>query len=109
MVRVRSCKAASRAGLGPDGLAVSGATCSVVKEVLVHAKDTIRIDAPVEDVDRLALPPDAWSRYFVGMSEPEKIEGDGGPGTTAARTAASTGAGSTRAATPAGRRGTSFR
>lgn len=39
----------------------------------MHAKDTIRINAPVEDVDRLALPPEAWSRYFVGMSEPERI------------------------------------
>ncbi len=47
----------------------------------MRAKDTIRINAPVEDVDRLALPPDAWSRYFVGMSAPEKVEGDGGPGT----------------------------
>jgi uncharacterized protein YndB with AHSA1/START domain len=48
----------------------------------VHARDTIRIEAPVDEVDRLALPPDAWSRYFVGMSEPEGISGDGGPGTT---------------------------
>ena len=47
----------------------------------MHAKDTIRINAPVDDVDRLALPPDAWSRYFVGMSDPEEITGDGGPGT----------------------------
>ncbi len=47
----------------------------------MHAKDTIHIDAPVEDVDRIALPPDAWSRYFVGMSAPEEIRGDGGPGT----------------------------
>jgi hypothetical protein len=47
----------------------------------VHAKDNIRINAPVDDVDRLALPPDAWSRYFVGMSDPEEIKGDGGPGT----------------------------
>jgi hypothetical protein len=54
---------------------------TLVKEALVHAKDTILVHAPVEDVDRLALPPDAWSRYFVGMSEPEKVEGDGGPGT----------------------------
>ena len=47
----------------------------------MHAKDTIRINAPVDDVDRLALPPDAWSRYFVAMSDPEEIHGDGGPGT----------------------------
>ena len=47
----------------------------------MHAKDTIRVDAPVEAVDRVALPPEAWSRYFVGMSEPERIKGDGGPGT----------------------------
>ena len=47
----------------------------------MHAKDTIRINAPVDDVDRFALPPDAWARYFVGMSEPEAIRGDGGPGT----------------------------
>ena len=47
----------------------------------MHAKDTIRIDAPVDDVDRVALPPDAWSRYFVGMSDPDEVRGDGGPGT----------------------------
>jgi hypothetical protein len=47
----------------------------------MHAKDTIQIEAPVEAVDRLALPPDAWSRYFVGMSAPEQVTGDGGPGT----------------------------
>ena len=47
----------------------------------MHAKDTIRVNAPVDEVDRLALPPDAWSRYFVGMGEPEEIKGDGGPGT----------------------------
>jgi hypothetical protein len=50
-------------------------------EVSVHAKDTIQIDASAGDVDRAALPPDAWCRYFVGMSEPEAIRGDGGPGT----------------------------
>ena len=47
----------------------------------MHAKGTIHIDASVADVDRAALPPDAWCRYFVGMSEPEGISGDGGPGT----------------------------
>jgi hypothetical protein len=51
------------------------------EEVPVHAKESIRIDAPVDDVDRVALPPDAWWKYFVGMSEPEAIRGDGGPGT----------------------------
>lgn len=47
----------------------------------MHAKDTIRIDAPVGLVDSLSLPPDTWWRYFVGMSEPEEVVGDGGPGT----------------------------
>jgi len=48
----------------------------------MHARDTIHIDAPVGVVDRLALPPEAWSRYFVGMSAPDEVVGDGGPGTT---------------------------
>jgi coenzyme Q-binding protein COQ10 len=48
----------------------------------MHARDTVRSDAPVELVDLTALPPDTWARYFVGMSEPEEITGDGGPGTT---------------------------
>lgn len=47
----------------------------------MHARDTIHIEAPVATVDALALPPDAWSRYFVGMSAPHEVVGDGGPGT----------------------------
>jgi uncharacterized protein YndB with AHSA1/START domain len=47
----------------------------------MHAKDSIHIDAPVEKVDRLALDPDGWARYFVGMSAPDEIVGDGGAGT----------------------------
>lgn len=48
----------------------------------MHARESIYIDAPVDRVDGPALAPDAWWRYFVGMSEPERIDGDGGPGTT---------------------------
>ena len=47
----------------------------------MHAKDSIHINAPVEEVDRLALDPDGWARYFVGMSDPDEIVGDGGAGT----------------------------
>ena len=50
----------------------------------MHARDTIHIDAPVETVDAVTLPPDAWRRYFVGMSAPHEVVGDGGPGTTVA-------------------------
>ncbi len=48
----------------------------------MHARDGIHIDARVDVVDRNALPPAAWSRYFVGVNPPDEVVGDGGPGTT---------------------------
>jgi hypothetical protein len=52
------------------------------KEVVVaHLKDSILINAPVEKVDAVVGDPHKWATFMTGMSEPEKISGDGGVGT----------------------------
>jgi uncharacterized protein YndB with AHSA1/START domain len=51
------------------------------KEVLMHAKASIHIDAPVEMVDSLMVAAGTWPQWVVGMGDPDKIEGDGGAGT----------------------------
>lgn len=49
---------------------------------MAHINDTIIIEAPVDEVHRVADDPSHWSSWFVGLGDATKIEGDGGPGTT---------------------------
>jgi len=37
-------------------------------------------DVPVQTLDRIVKNPRQWPQFWVGMSEPDKIEGDGRPG-----------------------------
>jgi|BarGraNGADG00312_2_1021985.scaffolds.fasta_scaffold19778_3 coenzyme Q-binding protein COQ10 len=48
---------------------------------MAHLQDSIRINAPVEKVDSFTSDPHGWANFMVGMSEPDKIIGDGGVGT----------------------------
>ncbi len=48
---------------------------------MAHLKDSIMISAPVDKVDAFVSDPHNWCKYWVGLGEPEKITGDGGPGT----------------------------
>jgi hypothetical protein len=45
-----------------------------------HLKHTIHINAPVDKVADYTEPPSNWPTFMVGMSEPERIVGDVGPG-----------------------------
>jgi hypothetical protein len=51
---------------------------------MAHLKESLFINVPVEHLDRIVRNPRQWSNFWVGMSEPESIEGDGGPGTIVA-------------------------
>jgi hypothetical protein len=46
-----------------------------------HLQDTMHIRAPVEKIITYMDDPHNWSTYMVGMSGPDQIVGDGGPGT----------------------------
>lgn len=48
---------------------------------MAHIHKTILIHAPVQKVYGLARDPNRWNQFFVGLSEPEKIEGKGEKGT----------------------------
>jgi len=48
---------------------------------MAHLKDNILIDAPTEKVHSLAADPHKWSSWFVGLGEPDSVDGDGAPGT----------------------------
>jgi ligand-binding SRPBCC domain-containing protein len=48
---------------------------------MTHLKDSIFVNAPVEKVDDLVRDPRMWPVFMVGLEPPEKITGDGGPGT----------------------------
>lgn len=50
---------------------------------MAHLKDSILINAPVQKVDAVVGDPHKWATFMTGMSEPEKISGDGGVGTVA--------------------------
>ncbi len=46
-----------------------------------HLKDSIYINAPVDKVWEFSHDPHNWATFMAGMSEPDKITGDGGVGT----------------------------
>ncbi len=48
---------------------------------MTHLHKTILIHAPVDKVYALARDPNRWATWYVGLSEPEKVTGDGGVGT----------------------------
>ena len=48
---------------------------------MTHLKDSIFINAPVDMVDDLVRDPRMWPTFFVGVEPPERVTGDGGPGT----------------------------
>ena len=48
---------------------------------MAHLTKTTFIDVPVSTLDSIVKDPYQWSRFMVGMSEPERVFGDGGPGT----------------------------
>lgn len=48
---------------------------------MAHLKKSILIHAPVEDVYALARDPHRWPTWYVGLSEPEKLSGQGEVGT----------------------------
>jgi uncharacterized membrane protein len=48
---------------------------------MAHIHDSITINAPVDTVYALARDPRKWATWWVGLSEPSKIKGDGRPGT----------------------------
>ena len=48
---------------------------------MTRLKESIFINAPVDKVDDLVRDPHRWTAFFVGAGEPEKVTGDGGPGT----------------------------
>jgi coenzyme Q-binding protein COQ10 len=50
---------------------------------MAHLSHTLLIDASVGAVDAIVRDPQQWSRFWVGMSEPERVFGDGSPGTKA--------------------------
>lgn len=50
---------------------------------MAHVKKSILIHAPVEKVYALARDPNRWPTWYVGLSEPEKLTGEGEVGTVA--------------------------
>ncbi len=48
---------------------------------MAHIKKSIRIHAPVQRVFALARDPKHWASFWVGLSEPEEVNGTGEVGT----------------------------
>jgi coenzyme Q-binding protein COQ10 len=48
---------------------------------LAHLTHTMTINIAVPQLDEIVRDPRAVSRYWAGMSEPDMVFGDGGPGT----------------------------
>ena len=48
---------------------------------MAHLKESLFIKAPVERLDEIVRDPHQWPNFWVGMSEPDRIDGDGGVGT----------------------------
>lgn len=50
---------------------------------MAHLHHTLHIDAPVRKVDEIVRDPNQWSHFWVGMADPSRVNGGGGPGTSA--------------------------
>jgi coenzyme Q-binding protein COQ10 len=48
---------------------------------MAHLSTTMQINAPVEVLNAIVRDPHNWPKFQVGMGEPERVFGDGGPGT----------------------------
>ncbi len=48
---------------------------------MAHLTESLFINAPVARVDEIVRDPHQWPNFWVGMSEPDRIDGDGGAGT----------------------------
>jgi coenzyme Q-binding protein COQ10 len=48
---------------------------------MAHLSMTLDINAPIATIDAIVGDPQSMSRFWVGMSEPDRVFGDGGPGT----------------------------
>ncbi len=50
---------------------------------MAHLTKTLFINVSVGDLDTVVKDPRQWPRFWVGMSEPDRVFGDGSPGTKA--------------------------
>ena len=48
---------------------------------MAQLNESILIQAPLDKVHGLATDPYQWATWYVGLSEPEEVTGDGGAGT----------------------------
>lgn len=48
---------------------------------MAHLTESLFINAPVASIDGIVREPRQWPKFWVGMSDPDRVEGDGGPGT----------------------------
>ena len=48
---------------------------------MAHLTQKLFINVPVGELDAVVKDPQQWARFWVGMSEPERVFGDGSPGT----------------------------
>lgn len=48
---------------------------------MAHLTKTLFINVPVGKLDAVVKDPKQWSRFWVGMGEPDRVFGDGSPGT----------------------------
>jgi uncharacterized membrane protein len=53
---------------------------------MAYLKKSILIQAPIEQVYALARDPSRWATFYVGLSEPEEVIGEGEVGTTVKHT-----------------------
>lgn len=50
---------------------------------MAHLTKTLVYDVPVSELDAAVKDPYRWPLFWVGLSEPHRVFGDGGPGTKA--------------------------
>jgi hypothetical protein len=50
---------------------------------MAHLLHELHIDVPVDRLDPIVKDPRNWPTFWVGMGEPERVFGDGSPGTKA--------------------------
>ncbi|HZJ02486.1 MAG TPA: SRPBCC family protein [Thermoleophilia bacterium] len=50
---------------------------------MAHLHHSLRIEAPIDQVYRIARDPETWAMWFVGLTGPERVTGSGEVGTVA--------------------------
>lgn len=48
---------------------------------MAHLTHTLFINASVADIDAIVKDPYQWPKFWVGIDQPKRVFGDGGPGT----------------------------